>query len=145
MTPAKRIGRTSHRRRGLGLIEMAITGVLLAGAMVATVQVISWVAHERKAVERRQRALAEASNLMERIAARPWSELNLEQLAKVELSERTLVFLPRSNLNIQLVQHDDEPVRKKIKLEIRWRDHTGRTEAPVRIVTWVYKRGALTQ
>ncbi len=69
------------RRRGFGLVEMTIACVLLAAAMAATLQVVGWVALERRAVERRERAVLEASNLMERIAARPWDELTTEALA----------------------------------------------------------------
>ena len=41
------------------------------GRLTATVQVVGWVALERKAVERRERAVLEANNLLERIVADP--------------------------------------------------------------------------
>ena len=46
------------RRSGFGLVEMAITGVLIAAGMAATVHVVGWIALERRAVERRERAVA---------------------------------------------------------------------------------------
>ena len=129
------------RRAGFGLIELALTGVLIAAAMAATVQVVGWVALERRAVERRQRALAEASNLLERIGSRPWDELTPEALGKVRMSESSAEFLPGSTLDLKVTSHDDAPARKKIVLEIRWRERSGRTESPVRLVSWTYRRG----
>lgn len=132
----------SRRRRGFGLIEMAVTGLLIAVAMAATLQVVGWVAVDRRAVERRERAVLEASNLMERIASRPWAELSTESLSAIKLSEPSARFLPGSTLDLNVVPQEGEPARKKIVVEIRWHDRSGRDEAPVRLVAWTYRRGA---
>ena len=131
----------NRRRRGFGLIEMAVTGLLIAIAMAATLQVVGWVALDRRAVERRERAVLEASNIMERIAARPWEELSTEALQSIKLSESSAAFLPGSTLELKVIAQEDVPVRKKITVEIRWRDRSGRDEAPVRLVAWTYRRG----
>jgi len=129
------------RRRGFGLIEMAVTGLLLAVAMAATLQVVGWVALDRRAVERRERAVLEVSNLMERVASRPWDELSTEALVGLKLSASSAAFLPGSNLSLKVIPSDDPPIRKQIVIEIRWRDRSARTEAPVRVVAWVHRRG----
>ena len=129
--------------RGFGLIELSIAAVMLAAAMVATVQVVSWVALDRRAVERRERAVVEASNILERITARPWDELETEKLATIMLAEPTAACLPGGSLDIKASTIEGPPARKKLAIEIRWRDRSGRTESPVRIVTWVYRRGEL--
>ncbi len=129
------------RRRGFGLIEMAACGVMLAAAMVVTVQVVSWVAVERRAVGRRERAVREAANLLERAAARPWDELTPASLAGLRLSDSTAAALPGAGLEARVATSDDAPARKKITIEVRWRDRSGRPEAPVRLVTWAYRRG----
>ena len=57
------------------------------------------------------------------------------------MSESTAAFLPGSTLDLQVTPFDDAPIRKKIVVEIRWRERSGRTEAPVRLVAWTYRRG----
>ncbi len=129
------------RRPGFGLIEMAVTGVLIAAAMAATLHVVGWVALERRAVERRQRAVLEASNLMERITARPWESLSTEALGSIRMAEASAALLPGSTLGIQVESIENTPLRKRITVEIRWLDRSGRPEAPVRFVAWAYRRG----
>ena len=129
------------RRPGFGLIEMAVTGVLIAAAMAATLQVVGFVALERRSVERRERAVLEASNLLERVAARPWDELSTEALGSIRMAEASAAFMPGSTLELKVVPHDDAPARKRITVEIRWLDRSGRPEAPVRLVAWAYRRG----
>jgi hypothetical protein len=132
--------RRPRTRRGFGLVEMAMTGVLIAAGMAATLQVVSWVALSRRAVERRERAVVEASNLMERICARPWEEITTESLGTLRLSEAASAFLVASSLNVKVEPIEANPARKKITLEIRWRDRSGRTEAPVRLIAWAFRR-----
>ncbi len=77
-------GRVRTRRRsGFGLVELALTGFLLAVAMTLTLQVVGWIALNRRSTERRERAIVEASNLIERIKARPWDDLKTESLANL--------------------------------------------------------------
>ena len=49
-----------------------MAAVLLMIAMTLTVKVMGYVGIERRATERRQRALLEVANLMERITAHPF-------------------------------------------------------------------------
>lgn len=142
---ANRSNLRAVRRPGFGLIEMAVTGVLIAAAMAATLQVVGWVALERRGVERRERAVLEASNLMERIAARPWGELSTEALGPIRMAEASAAFLPGSTLEIKVATAEDAPPRKRITVEIRWLDRSGRPEAPVRLVAWAYRRGETTR
>ena len=138
---ANRSNPGTKRRRGFGLIEMAVTGVLIVVSMTVTVQVVGWIALERKAVERRERALLEAENLLERIVSRPWDELTTESMSKSRVSETTAGFLRSPTLNVNVTSVDDAPARKKVAVEIRWLDRSGRPEAPVRLAAWVYRRG----
>ena len=79
---ATMIGRSTRaRRRGSLLVEVAMATVLLMIAMTLTVKVLGFVALERRACERRQRAMLEVANLMERITAYPFDEVTPE-LAK---------------------------------------------------------------
>ena len=128
------IANRSKRRGGFGLIEMAMTGLLLAIAMVATMKVVGWIALDRRASERRERAVLEASNLLERITATPWDDLKPESFRSLRVSDSANAFLAGPTLDVQIVGLDDAPARKKISVEVRWRDRSGRTESPVRLV-----------
>lgn len=132
--------RARPTRRGFGLIEMTITVMLLGVGMVVTMQVVGWVANERRGVERRERAVLEASNLLERAAARPWDELTATALDALPLGEATARALPGASLAWKVAEVDGPAPSKRITVEIRWRNHSGNTEAPVRLVAWVYRR-----
>ncbi len=138
---ADRSNLARKRRPGFGLIEMAVSGVLIVVAMTVTVQVVGWVALERKAVERRERAVLEADNLLERVVATPWDELTPELAKQFHTSSTTASFLRNPTLVVNVVPFDDAPARKKVTVEIRWLDHSGRPESPVRLVSWTYRRG----
>jgi Tfp pilus assembly protein PilV len=127
------------RRPGFGLIEMAVTGVLIVVAMAVTIQVIGWIALERKAVERRERALLEAENVLEHIAAIPYADLSTESTAKLRPSS-SAGPLRDPVWKVEVISIDEAPARKKIVIEVCWPDRSGRSEAPVRLVAWVYPR-----
>lgn len=137
---ANRSRPSGGRRPGLGLVEMVVTVALLAVAMTATVQVVGWVALERRSVDRRERALGEARNLLERLAARPWDDLTPEAAARVRPSDASAHFLGKPTLTVTITPADDAPARKKLAVELRWPDRSGRPEAPVRLIAWVYRR-----
>lgn len=127
-------------RPGFGLVEMAMTGVLVAAGMVMTLQVVGWVALDRRANERRERALVEASNLIERIVARPYETIRTEAVASIQLSESARSFLRGSKIDLKVDAFDDAPTRKKITVELRWLDRSGHPEAPVRLVAWTHRK-----
>ncbi len=128
-------------RQGFGLVEMILTGALFAAGMVATVQLVGWVAFDRRATERRERALVEASNLMERIKASRWDDLSTIQISSLKLNSSASNFLHGSTLSMKVDTFGDVPIRKKITVEVRWLDRSGRPEAPVRLVAWTHKTG----
>lgn len=138
MSPADR---AAGRRRGFGLAEMAIAGLLLALAMGLVAQTAVWLAAERRGAARRERALQEAANLMERLAARPWDELTPD-LARVQaLTPATAEVLRDGTLAVAIAGDDVEPAAKSIAIEIGWGSGgSGGRVAPVRLVAWVYRR-----
>ena len=64
-----------RRRRAFTMVEVTLLAFLLAVAMTTTVQVLGWVATQRRAVERRQWAIQEVANLMEHLTAEPWDRV----------------------------------------------------------------------
>jgi hypothetical protein len=127
-------------RKGFGLIEMAITGVLLVAGLAVTATVIEATARERKAVERRERAVRVAANLLERAACLPWDRLTPAQ-AEGLVNAQTTTSLGDATIQLTIEPRLDPPARKRILVEIRWPDRPGRLEKPVRLATWVHERG----
>jgi Tfp pilus assembly protein PilV len=130
-----------RRRGGFTMVEVAASAFLLAAAMTLTVQVLGWVAAERRAADRRQCAVQEVGNLMEHLAARPWDRLSPEAIRDVAMGEAARRRLPGAELSVS-VDESRGPDAKRIALRLRWRNRAGTWEAPVRLAAWVFRRSA---
>jgi prepilin-type N-terminal cleavage/methylation domain-containing protein len=127
------------RRRGFSMVEIAVASLLLAIAMTVTVQVLGWVAAERRVVDRRQCAVGEAANILERLTARPWEKLTPEAVKSLSLSEDAKRALPDGELTVALHESNQDRDARRIALRIRWRNRSGEWDAPVRLVAWTYR------
>jgi Tfp pilus assembly protein PilV len=130
----------SARRAGFLLGELLISVIVLAVAMTVAVRLVGWVALEQRAAERRERALMEASNLLERLAADRWEELSA-QAARAALSPAAQQALPGAELKVEVTEVDSPLPAKRLRVQVRWRDRSGGFEAPIRLTTWVYRPG----
>ena len=133
-------------RRAFTLLEVSVAGVLLVALMAAAVQMLAWVAAERRASERRQWAMQEAANVMERITAQPWESLTSEdpdsgRLASVELSPHAQQMLPEAELHVTVASEPEQPDAKRLIVAVRWQRRPGEQPAQVRLTSWVYRRG----
>ena len=116
-----------------------MAAVLLMIGMTLTVKVLGWVALERRSAERRQRAVMEVANVMERITAYPFEEVNSTLARRITLSESARRFLPDAELALDV--SDRAPVAglaaKRIAVQLRWRSRSGEWSVPVRLTSWV--------
>ena len=135
---------TRRARRGSLLAELAMAIVLLTIAMSLTVNVLGWAAHDGRAAERRERAVVEVANLMERITADRFDQVTPELAARLTLSETTRESLPDPELSIELGDGDRTATAglaaKRIVIRLRWRGKSGSWEAPVRLTSWIFGR-----
>jgi hypothetical protein len=124
------------------LVEVAMAAVLLMIAMTLTVKVLGLVATERRGTERRQRALVEVANLMERITAYPFDEVTPELGGRLTLSPTGRQSLPDSELKVDVVGSEPAAGRsaKRIAIRLRWRGSDGEWVAPVRLTSWIERR-----
>lgn len=128
--------RSPHR--GSLLVELVIAAGMLAVILSLTVRVLGQVGQQRRAAERRQRALVEASNAMERITARPYDEVTAQGAAAVKLSPDTAAALPGAELNVDVRDESISGVSsRRVAVRLRWKNPAGEWEAPVRLVTWI--------
>jgi hypothetical protein len=130
----------SVRRRAFTTCEVALAILLLAVAMTATVQVLGWVAAERRAVERRQWAIQEVGNLMERLTAEPSDKVNADSARKLSLSEEIHRKLPEPELTIDVDDRGAGRGEKRLAIRLRWRNRSGGWESPVRLCAWIARR-----
>ena len=133
--------RAGRRRGGFTLVEVAVTAFLLAVALTLVVQTVSAVAAQRRSVERRQWAVEEVANQMERLAATPWDRLTPEHARGVSLSETARRLLPHAELAVALDDDTDGDVRK-VGIRLRWRERSEVWSSPVRLTVWITRRAA---
>ena len=126
------------RRSGFTLIELAGAAAVLSVAIAITVQLLGWVAAERREAARRQWALREADNLLERVSAWQWDQVTTERLAAAPAAKRIRSALPDGRLAVAVVENGGA---KRIAIAVRWKGRHGLEQAPVRLSAWVQKRG----
>ena len=93
-------------RRGSLLVELALSAAMLMIAMGLTVKVLGWVGAQRRNWDRRQVAVQEAANLMERLTARPFASLTPESTRDLPLSARARQSLPKVELKVDVREND---------------------------------------
>jgi Tfp pilus assembly protein PilE len=126
-------------RRGMMMVELAVAGALVGTLLVVCLQLFSATAAQRRVADQQQCALVELSNIMEQIAARPWSELTAAMLTQEKLPPMADSQLPGAELKIEISLLPDEPKAKRITATLRWKDRSGQLVAPVALTTWRYK------
>jgi Tfp pilus assembly protein PilV len=130
------------RRRGYGMFEITISALLLVIAMGMMAEAVGWLATERRGAGRRQVALQEAANLMERLSARPWEDLTPDTARSLTLTRSSTSLLRDATLDVAITASAGDPSAKRITILIRWGDSSGNTAAPVRLVAWVHRHGS---
>ena len=132
----------TRRRRGYGLIELAVTGVLLTTMTLLTLQLVGWVAKDRQSIGRREAATILVANVLERVLARPFDEITkdgLSPLVKELMADRppTLGFL---RVEITPTAPVDGLTQKRITVEVSWPRNLAEIGSPVRLIGWITAR-----
>ena len=114
-----------------------VAGVLLMTVSMIMVPAIYWVHRERRQTERRQIAIVEVENLMERAVALPFDEVQQSTVDKFTLSESAIRQLPDAILQFKVSNADDVQQMKKIGIQLDWKNDQGIRAMPVRLTSWV--------
>jgi hypothetical protein len=143
------VGREQSRRdrcprRGSLLLELAITGALLAVAMTLTLRLISGLGNEQRNHDRRDWAVQEAANVMERVTSLPFESIGSETGSPVGLSPEARQVLPGVELHVQTLENGPAggAGSKRVVVRIRWRNRAGEWDSPVRLTSWIYQKEA---
>ncbi len=116
---------------------MIVAGVLLMTIMMVVVPSIYWVHRQRRQTEHRQIAIVEVENMMERVVALPFNEINQPKVQKFVLSESAMRQLIDAKLDIKISDPGGLLHTKKIQIQLDWKNHQGISMAPVRLTSWV--------
>lgn len=137
----------SPRRGGYGLVEMAVTGVLLAAMVLLVARVTASVATQRQVTTRREVAARVAAGLVEEARALPWDRLTTDgvrPLASARLAEVSTLAASRASIRVTV-----EPAPgvggsevRRLVVTVAWPDPTRGGGAPVRLVAWAFKPGS---
>lgn len=140
------ISKQLHPRFQRGTITHEATmAIVIATAVIAgTAQILAVISHQRRDIDRRSAAIREAGNLMEEIAARPWSKVTEEELVALSLSDECRTVLREPRLRVQ-VTPELAGGGKHISVEIDWLTGQNQRALPLRLAAWRYPTGELEQ
>ena len=93
-----------------------------------------------RGVERRQWAIQEVANLMERLTAAPWDRVTPESAARLALSEAVRAQASRARADDRRGRERRRPGEKRLAIRLRWRNRAGAWEAPVRLTAWIARQ-----
>lgn len=129
----------SHSPRdGTTLFEVVVAVTLLAAGLAMTGQVLYSTSLVRRENERRQCALQEAANALERLRGLPWSELAAEAPPQLALSDVAAERLPQARLSIQIRDEVNAPAAKHLVVAVAWQLRNGQPASPVQLSSWRY-------
>jgi hypothetical protein len=129
-------------RRGSMLLETAVACVLLVALASVCLKSFAAAAAQRLAIDQRQIALREAANLLEKLTAMPWDEI--DQAAGEPFAEAARKAFPEElengEVKIEVAPAAGEPSAKRIAVSLRWQDKNNQWVQPVRLTAWRYQR-----
>lgn len=137
--------RSRRRRSGLTVLELVVTLVLLGTVATCAIPPLRAVQLQRREHDRRELALQEAANLLERFTVRGWEAVDPSAAAELTLSEEAAARLPEALLQVTVSSSDattdTEPSRKAITVELSWKNAAGQQVQPVRLTTFLFRKG----
>lgn len=120
------------------MAEVLVATAIAIAVMVCGMQML-FVAHQHgRTVDFQRVAWLEAGNVMERVMARPWDQMQADALASLSLSEVADRILPGATLGVDVSADDAAPDARRITVEVQWQADAGRRAVPVRLVAWRY-------
>ena len=124
------------------LLETAVACVLLVALAGVCLKSFAAAAAQRLAIDQRQIALCAAANLMEKLTAIPWDDI--DKAADKSFAESSQKALPKeldgAEVEIEAVPATGEPAAKRLAVTIRWQDKDNQWVEPVRLTAWRYRR-----
>jgi Tfp pilus assembly protein PilV len=126
------------RARGTMLLEVSLSLILAATAMVTIAQLVIISSRQRREAEWTSLATREAGNLMERAMMHSWQDLTTDQLSQLTISKEAAQRLRGAELSIAVTEDDARPRQKEISVLVRWNNLADLPADPVSLSAWVF-------
>ena len=123
-------------RRGMTLIELTISLVILGAAMAALVQLVALAARQRRNMAVERTCVQEVANQAERIALLPWEDTAADKLTTWQPSEDLAAVLPAAQCSSTVTDEATAPPARRIRLEVAWTSSAGLPVEPVSLTVW---------
>ena len=136
------IARRERRRsrRGISLVEVTVAAVVMSALVAMLGQAVGWVAMARREADRRQIALLEAANAMERITSHPFDQIDTGDAGQARLSDYARQLLGDDALAVDVQTAEGDPPAKRITVAVAYKE-SDRGQGSIRLTSWVYDRG----
>lgn len=143
--PVGRSRQWASRRRGISLVELIATVILLGVIFTVSISTLAVVARQRRSTEQRQFALQHATNLLERSVTRGWSQLAAGTLPTEPASADVRAVLPEIEHRVDVTENSQDFDSRRVTVLVRWKSSEGRSPTSVRLSTWVYPTESQSQ
>lgn len=132
--------RPRRGRHGLTMAEVLAAAVLMSVVTVVALPVVSGVAKVRDESVRRNLAVIEVSNVMERLAAlRRQRALTEELLAAQGISAAAAAALDSPEIRVDLGDPQGTPAVRELTVSLSWLNDAGDRVAPVSVSAFLYE------
>ena len=129
----------ANQRRGITLIEMVATFVLIGSAISLAAPLLVSVSRQRLAIEQRQFAIQHAGNILESYSALPWEKLPVGTLPLADAPADVQTLLQDLKQSLEITEHADKPTSRRLSVSISWRGPSAMVAKPVQMSAWVFQ------
>ncbi len=128
------------RRAGFTVIECCVAAAMLLATLTVVVSLLTTVARQRQTARWQAQALLEADNFLERLTAEPYADLTAQRVEAMDFDSQIAARLPRGAVEVRVDEEAGPPERKRIAVEITWRQPRSEEPRRQRLTTWVYSQ-----
>lgn len=127
-------------RRGISMLEVIVTSILLGTVITAIVPALSACAAHHRMSDIRRCGMQELSNALERMSLAPFEKLDDAAREPFGLSPPARRQIPNGRVTVTVSEATGEPSARRITAELRW-SNPGGTSQPLRLSTWRFAKG----
>ncbi len=127
------------KRFGFTIWEVLIACLVLTALTTICLQFFAAANDQWRLVFEQVAATQEAANLMERVRAAAWDNLNSQTAATLNLSPQAKKTLPEGRMEVKIDAPSGTPSARRVTVVVHWRPQPGTPEHEVRLTAWRYK------
>ncbi|GEM_PF-1687519 len=130
-------------RQGFTILEAFVSMILISTTVAISIPTLRVVNLQRKSIDERLVATTALANLGERIAAEnSWSSLTPLKLDQYKTGTLKQLNLTEPQLSLNLVQKENEPAKRQLRIRLSWKNPYGESVAPLLLSLWFHREGS---